>query len=50
MSNYDRQRGLDSNVGTEEKYILIRYGIDYAEFGIKDGNIRKELGINYGKH
>jgi len=45
-SNYDRQKGLDNHIGKENKYSLIRYGIDYTEFNIKDQNIREELGIN----
>lgn len=46
VSNYDKQRGLDNHIGNENKYVLIRYGIDYTEFNIKDQNIRKELGID----
>jgi glycosyltransferase involved in cell wall biosynthesis len=45
-SNYDRQKGLDNHIGQENKYSLIRYGVDYTEFNIKDQNIREELGIN----
>jgi glycosyltransferase involved in cell wall biosynthesis len=46
VSNYDKQKGLDNRIGKENQYSLIRYGIEYAEFGIKDQNIREELGIN----
>lgn len=46
VSDYDRQKGLDNHIGSENKYSLIRYGVDYAEFNIKDQNIREELGIN----
>ncbi len=46
VSNYDKQKGLDNRIGKENQYSLIRYGIEYAEFGIKDQNIRRELGIN----
>jgi len=46
VSNYDQQKGLDKHIGKEDKYVLIRYGIDYTEFNIKDQNIREELGIN----
>jgi len=46
VSYYDRQKGLDNHIGKENKYSLIRYGVDYAEFNIKDQNIREELGIN----
>src|SRR3989338_2775746 len=46
VSYYDRQNGLDNNIGKENKYRLIRYGVDYTEFNIKDQNIREELGLN----
>lgn len=46
VSNYDKQKGLNNRIGKEKKYSLIRYGIDYTEFSIKDKNIRKELGID----
>ncbi len=46
VSYYDRQKGLDSHIGKENKYSFIRYGVDYTEFNIKDQNIREELGIN----
>lgn len=46
VSQYDKQKGLDNHIGNENKYILIRYGIEYTEFGRKDRNIKEELGIN----
>jgi len=46
VSYYDRQKGLDNRIGKENKYSLIRYGVDYTEFNIKEQNIREELGIN----
>lgn len=46
VSSYDKQKGLDNRIGKKDKYTLIRYGIDYAAFDIKDENIKKELGIN----
>jgi len=46
VSNYDRQKGLDNCIGTQNQYTLIRYGIDYTEFSLKDQAIRKELGLN----
>jgi len=46
VSYYDRQKGLDNHIGKDNKYSLIRYGVDYAEFNIRDRNIREELGIN----
>ena len=45
VSYHDRQKGLDNLIGNEDKYRLIRYGIDYEEFNKKDGSIRQELGI-----
>lgn len=48
VSNYDREKGLQNYIGEQDKYRLIRYGIDYTEFGIKDNSIRKELGIANG--
>ncbi len=45
VSYCDRKKGLDNHIGKEDKYSLIRYGVDYAEFNIKDHNIREELGI-----
>ena len=46
VSNCDRNKGLKNCIGKPEKYQIIRYGIDYEEFGIKDNLIRKELGID----
>lgn len=46
VSNYDKQKGLDNHIGEESKYLLIRYGINFSEFGVDDRNIRKELGID----
>jgi glycosyltransferase involved in cell wall biosynthesis len=46
VSNYDKQRGLVNHIGDQDKYSIIRYGIDYTEFDIQDQNIRKELGID----
>src|SRR3989338_4917710 len=46
VSYCDRQNGLDNNIGKENKYRLIRYGVDYTEFNIKEQNTREELGIN----
>jgi len=46
VSLHDKQKGLKNCIGNEEKYALIRYGIDYAEFGRREKNIREELGIN----
>ncbi len=45
VSNYDKQKGLANHIGNEKKYTIIRHGIDYSEFNIKDYNKRRELGI-----
>jgi glycosyltransferase involved in cell wall biosynthesis len=45
VSDYDQQKGLDNRIGKENKYILIRYGIDYSKFNLREKNIRSELGI-----
>jgi Glycosyltransferase len=45
VSDYDSQIGLNNNIAEDSKYLLIRYGIDYAQFNIRDDAIRKELGI-----
>jgi len=46
VSYHDKQKGLDNRIGQESQYHIIRYGIDYLEFSLKDQNIRKELGLN----
>jgi glycosyltransferase involved in cell wall biosynthesis len=46
VSYYDKQKGLGSRIANENKYLLIRYGIDYSEFSRTDQDIKKELGIN----
>lgn len=46
VSYYDKQKGLLNRIGCENKYIIIRYGIDYTEFFNKDQNIKEELGID----
>jgi len=46
VSYHDWQKGLDSHIGNKEKYKLIRYGIDFREFGKKDKSLREELGID----
>jgi len=45
VSEHDKRIGLRYGIGKNDKYTLIRYGIDYDVFGIKDQNIKKELGI-----
>ena len=46
VSYSDKQKGLDRHIGDENRYALIRYGIDYTEFKKRYQNIREELGIN----
>ena len=46
VSNHDRQKGLDHKIGSDGKYSVLRYGIDRAQFGMRDPSIRKELGIS----
>jgi glycosyltransferase involved in cell wall biosynthesis len=46
VSYYDKQKGLINRIGREDKYIIIRYGIDYTEFFKKDQKIKEELGID----
>lgn len=46
VSYSDKQKGLRNCIGREDKYVLIRYGIDYAEFFSQGQKIKKELGIN----
>jgi len=46
VSYHDKQKGLDNRIGQENKYCLIRYGIEYPDSASRDSNIRKELGIN----
>lgn len=45
VSDHDKQKGLDHKIGEGDKYSLVRYGIDRAQFGIRDPSLRKELGI-----
>jgi len=48
VSNSDKQKGLKNLIGSDEQYIIIRYGIDINEF--KDSGrrnlIRPTLGLN----
>ncbi|HTZ11604.1 MAG TPA: glycosyltransferase family 4 protein [Candidatus Margulisiibacteriota bacterium] len=46
VCEHDKQRGLTSKIGAADKYLLIRYGIDYARFGKADKDIRRGLGID----
>jgi glycosyltransferase involved in cell wall biosynthesis len=48
VSCCDKQKGLENFIGTEDKYFLIRYGIDQSEFKRSHDyiGIRKELKIS----
>ncbi|MBM3250519.1 MAG: glycosyltransferase family 4 protein [Candidatus Omnitrophica bacterium] len=43
VSASDWEKGLKNYIGTPDKYALIRYGIDYAEFNNPNGKIREEF-------
>ncbi|MGE5197961.1 MAG: glycosyltransferase family 4 protein, partial [Deltaproteobacteria bacterium] len=46
VSNYDRLKGLHNGIGTQDRYIIVRYGIDREEPATKASDaIRKELKI-----
>jgi glycosyltransferase involved in cell wall biosynthesis len=45
VSGHDMDIGLENRIGTTTKYTIIRYGIDYGEFAVKEKNIKEELGI-----
>ena len=45
VSNYDLEKGLKGHIGDIDKYILIRYGIDYSEFDNQDRSLRQEFGV-----
>ncbi len=45
VSGYDLQIGINKRIGTEAKYEIIRYGIDYAEFNLGKRDLRQELGV-----
>lgn len=46
VSDHDREKGLRNQIGKEGKYVLIRYGLNFAEFNVEDQSLRKELGID----
>lgn len=45
VSFSDKLKGLRNHIGREDKYRLIRYGIDYREFNGREQSIKEELGI-----
>src|SRR3989338_961872 len=46
VSDYDKQKGLTNHIGQECQYMLIHYGINYAEFNRSQQNTKEELRIN----
>ena len=48
VSYHDWQKGLDNHIGNNDKYKLIRYGIEFKAFSKKDKGLTRELGI--GSH
>jgi glycosyltransferase involved in cell wall biosynthesis len=46
VSDYDKQKGLNNRIGSDNRYAFIRYSVDYKEFNIHDQTIKKELGID----
>ena len=49
VSEADRRTGLSFDIGKDELYRVIPYGIDPAEFGGKDASVREELGLKPGE-
>jgi glycosyltransferase involved in cell wall biosynthesis len=45
VSDHDLKKGLDNRIGNKEQYRLIRYGINYRDFGKRDKSLREKLGI-----
>jgi glycosyltransferase involved in cell wall biosynthesis len=48
VSGHDKQKGLRFHIGEENKYSIIRYGIDYAEFNSAEQDIKsikEKLGL-----
>jgi glycosyltransferase involved in cell wall biosynthesis len=52
VSNFDREQGLKRSIGREGQYLLVRYGIDYAEFKhhprVRE-RLRQDLGLKPGQ-
>ncbi|MDD4893961.1 MAG: glycosyltransferase, partial [Candidatus Omnitrophica bacterium] len=46
VSSHDKQQGIANRIGADNKYSIIHYGIDYAQFSVKGQGIREELGIS----
>lgn len=45
VSGYDLQTGINNHIGREDKYKIVRYGIDHSEFNLTAQDLRKKLGI-----
>ena len=45
VSQHDKVKGLANRIGSDYQYHLIRYGISYSDFAIKDQKIKEELYI-----
>lgn len=46
VSEHDKQKGLNCQIGNKAQYHLVRYGIEKTRFETHDRLIRKELGIH----
>src|SRR3989338_6208181 len=46
VSYSDREKGLRNHIGKDNKYMLIRYGINLNKFKANDCQIKEELGLN----
>lgn len=45
VCNADKEKGLRNRIGDTEKYCLIRYGIDYEQFNVKEELKAKGLNV-----
>jgi glycosyltransferase involved in cell wall biosynthesis len=45
VSTHDKQRGLRCRIAPPERYVMIRYGIDYRHFSVSHHNLRQRLKI-----
>jgi len=48
VSRHDREKGLANRIVRPEKYQLIRYGIDYAQFNRRTSIFKEKLGVGPG--
>ena len=50
VSQSDKNRGLKEKIGQEDRYVLIRYGIDFAEWNsLQTSETKESLGIGKGE-